>query len=526
MTNCERQLTAIQTTNKTENFLPVHDEEKSMKADEVQNMQSSEPEKLVNTEAWVKSYSEAGSTESERYLVNLARKAFLSLWSYSNVYTDEGRKDRGDGKELCDLLVVFGNDVILFSDKHCEFIHHADVNVAWNRWYKRAIEKSAKQLGGAESWLTRFPDRLFLDPGCKTRLPITLPEPSKRRIHLVAVTRGVSESAAAYWGGGSSGSLFIDTSLVQSEHSRAPFRVGWVLPNKRFVHVLDETTLDIVLQELDTVSDFVTYLSKKQERLAESGAEFCIPGEEELVALYLSQFDPKSQEHYFPEAPNDALVVLKEGCWTSLVASKSYRARRKENEISYLWDELIEYQNKHIISGSASVLYGEESIEIYERVMRMMAQENRLARRILGESISRARGVNKKGKRFTRTVVGGPDKKRAYVFMSLPHPAEISYSQYRELRQDQLLGYCYGCKLKFDHVREVVGIAFEPGKAKTISVDFLLTDFGDTPIDPDFSQEIRERLAEENMWNSKKMALSMVRASPFPVKRSKLFRSR
>jgi len=491
-------------------------------------MQSSEPEN-GNAEAWIKSCSEAGSTESERYLVRLARKAFLSLWSYSNVYTDEGRKGRrGDGKELCDLLVVFGNDVILFSDKHCEFIPHADINVAWNRWYKRAIEKSAKQLAGAEAWLTRFPDRLFLDPGCKTRLPIPLPEPSKQRIHLVAVTRGVSESAAAYWGGGSSGSLFIDTSLEQSEHRSAPFRVGWVLPNKRFVHVLDETTLDIVLQELDTVSDFVTYLTKKQERLAESGAEFLIPGEEELVAHYLSRFDPKSQEHYFPEAPNDALVALDEGHWASLLASKAYRARRKENEISYLWDELIEYQNKHIIAGSASVLYGvEESVDIYERVMRMMAQENRLARRILGESISRVRGVNMKGKRFTRTIIGGPDKKRAYIFMSLPHPAELSYSQYREWRQDQLFGYCLGCKLKFDHVSEALGIAFEPSTAESISVDFLLIGFDETPLDPDFAKDIQEHLVEENMWNPKKMAFSTIpQATPFPQKRSKLFRSR
>ncbi|KAL0630210.1 hypothetical protein Q9L58_010944, partial [Maublancomyces gigas] len=45
-------------------------------------------------------------TESERYLNKLARKAFLSLWCYGNVHTDEGKKSAsGEGKELCDLFV-------------------------------------------------------------------------------------------------------------------------------------------------------------------------------------------------------------------------------------------------------------------------------------------------------------------------------------------------------------------------------------------------------------------------------------
>ncbi len=77
------------------------------------------------TTPWEKASAAEGTTDSERALTRLAKKAFLSLWSYANVYTDEGRtKGKGDGKELVDLLVVFGNDVLLFSDKACAF--HAD----------------------------------------------------------------------------------------------------------------------------------------------------------------------------------------------------------------------------------------------------------------------------------------------------------------------------------------------------------------------------------------------------------------
>src|SRR5438477_13146594 len=51
-----------------------------------------------------------GVTAAERYLAELCRRSFLSLWSYPAVFRDQGhRGGNGDGKEVCDLLVVFEN---------------------------------------------------------------------------------------------------------------------------------------------------------------------------------------------------------------------------------------------------------------------------------------------------------------------------------------------------------------------------------------------------------------------------------
>ena len=58
-----------------------------------------------------------GGTASERLLARLAERTFLNLWSYPNVFRDQGRK----GKELCDLLVVCGEHVVVFSDKTVPF---------------------------------------------------------------------------------------------------------------------------------------------------------------------------------------------------------------------------------------------------------------------------------------------------------------------------------------------------------------------------------------------------------------------
>jgi hypothetical protein len=49
-----------------------------------------------------------GVTDAERYLAKLCRRSFLSLWSYPGVF-----RDQGGGKEVCDLLVVFDNHIII-----------------------------------------------------------------------------------------------------------------------------------------------------------------------------------------------------------------------------------------------------------------------------------------------------------------------------------------------------------------------------------------------------------------------------
>src|SRR5688572_4608956 len=80
-----------------------------------------------------------GVTPSERYLNSLCEKTFLSMWSYPGVFRDQKEKGRGDGKELCDMLVVFDEHVLIFSDKHCAFPTSGDLTIDWQRWYKKAI---------------------------------------------------------------------------------------------------------------------------------------------------------------------------------------------------------------------------------------------------------------------------------------------------------------------------------------------------------------------------------------------------
>ena len=60
-----------------------------------------------------------GVTDAERSLKRLCDRSFLSLWSHAGIYRDQGKVGKGHGKEVCDLLVVFEDHIIIFSDKDC-----------------------------------------------------------------------------------------------------------------------------------------------------------------------------------------------------------------------------------------------------------------------------------------------------------------------------------------------------------------------------------------------------------------------
>jgi hypothetical protein len=432
---------------------------------------------MSNKTAWEKAAKAKGTTASERALAQLARKAFLSLWSYPNVYSDEGRSGgKGDGKELVDLLVVFGNDVLLLSDKHCAFQSHVDIEIGWPRWYKRAIEKSARQLAGAESFLRRFPDRVFVDKACQTKLPVALPDPSLARYFLIAVTRGGHEAAVRHFGGGSSGSLMLNSMLEGDAHHEHPFEIGFPLKNHRFVHVLDEVTVDALLEELDTVPDLVDYLACKERYFVAKGVFMHVAGEEELLARYMCTME--NGRHTLPKVPPGAgAVTILEGDWRFYRSSPQRATKREADQGSYMWDELIEYQASFVREGTAIGLpkAPPETID-HERVLRAFAAEPRLTRRELASNFRFALTKSEPGKKFARMTLTGDNLSRAYVFLTAPKPLDVEYQAYREMRSAALITYCHGIKVRFPHVTEAIGIASEPFSENVASQDFVCVD--------------------------------------------------
>lgn len=232
-----------------------------------------------------------GVTASERYLAKLGEKSFLNLWFYPNTFRDQmDHPDASQGKELCDLLVVCATHIIIFSEK-APIAWQADkpMPVACSRWFRGAVADSVKQIRGAERWISQHPMHL---PGLcmrNTRCPSPCRwanDDSSRRYRA----RGWGSLPATLRPGSRKLqrrgpiSRVRPTSVPATAVSRSRSASATWMPMGRLLHVLDETSLDIAMHELDTITDFTAYL-KKKEAFIRAGRLAKVEGEENLNRL-------------------------------------------------------------------------------------------------------------------------------------------------------------------------------------------------------------------------------------------------
>lgn len=411
-----------------------------------------------------------GLTKAERYLKRLCDRSFLSLWSYSGVYRDQhwGNARNSEGKELCDTLVVFENHIIIFSDKNCRFGSGGDLQTQWSRWFRKAVQKSADQVFGAERWIKEQPHRLFLDRSCRVRFPIPLPEPQKMVFHRVVVAHDASRACAEHLGG--SGSLMIRSDVTADAHLAEPFTIGNVDP-RGYVHVFDDTTIDIVLRTLDTITDFVRYLQKKEGLL--STRKLSVAGEEELLALYLKRMNSRGERDFeFPT--NYDAIALVEGPWDEFVQHPQRIAQVQADQISYLWDDLIEKFTFHLVGGTQYFATG--GIADTEFILRFMAREPRTRRRLLAQSLAEMLQRTPADHRAARIMGPSTPGDPYYLFLLFPRSSTASDEEYRIARRVLLSHYCAVLKLEHPEALDIIGIATESGDVNSRSEDALYLD--------------------------------------------------
>lgn len=460
-----------------------------------------------------------GVNESERILTSLCRKSFLRLWSQTNVFTDEGFKDgKGGTKELCDALVVFGNDVIIFSDKHIVFQADREISVAWPRWYKRAVFDSVKQLHGAKGWLQKFPERAYLDAKCSRLLPVSLPPMRDIRFHLVAVTRGSHDAVLAYHGGAGLGSFMIDSSIEGFDHEKRPFCIGQPMPEKQFVHVFDEVSIELLMRELDTTADVIDYLTKREVLLGRRGTQIVAPGEEELLGAYLINMNQDESEHVFLNLPNGddipEAVFFAGDHFERLINDPGYRRKKEADTVSYIWDDLIERFTKY---GDPSLhdAFGSQASSEIEKGLRLMAAESRYRRRQLSGALMGALERVSPGERLGRLMYGGVAGETVFVFVVVPQRRNESYPEYRHDRISILHAYVRTAKLKAPLGTTFVGIAMDnPHKEERGGSEDLMVWSQDTWTG-DQLIELEEKRVELGLWG-KAMEYSRFRQDEFP----------
>jgi hypothetical protein len=372
-------------------------------------------------------------------------------------------------------LVVFENHVIIFSDKDCKFHQTENPILDWSRWFRRAVLKSADQVWGAERWIKSYPRRLFLDRPCSRPFPLELPDPATTKFHRIVVAHAASRRCREALGG--SGSFMIWPSVIGPMHYQGedvvPFAIGQVDPSRGYVHVFDDTSLDIVLRTLDTITDFVNYLAKK-ERLVESGRLIAAAGEEDLLAYYLQKLNERG-EHDFTIPEGYHGITIDEGLWEEFRGSQERAAQIKANEISYLWDRMIERFSHHLLAGTSLGSPG-ATVSDHEKIFRFMARESRLRRRLLAKAVT---GLIEKAPpyrpsfRATRVVVPSLPGDPYYVLLLLTGPERESQERYRLARRNLLEVMCMVTKLQFPDALDIIGYATEPGPTAGSTEDAL-----------------------------------------------------
>jgi hypothetical protein len=281
--------------------------------------------------------------------------------------------------------------------------------------------------------------------------------------------------------------LHIKPSLIGLDHKNTkaqqfePFTVGDVAPDGAFIHVLDEVSLNVLLQELDTVADLTAYLERKAELVRSSGRLERAEGEAELLAWYLTSLDTNEERAFAKPDGTDWLpldrVIAVDGGYSKLTAHPQYIARRKADEISYAWDRLIKIFTQHISDGTietpAGSLDPEEpppAVTEMETGVRYMALEPRLSRRQHARALLDAMGkVSEPGLRFFRGLrpLGLHSGTTAFGFLlaaprNYPLSGPLAYLEYRQRRASMLSAYGMAFLEKHRDLKRFVGIGMEP----------------------------------------------------------------
>lgn len=441
----------------------------------------------------------AGTTASERQLAEFCEHSFLSMWSYPNLFRDQRiNYGTGGGKELCDLLVVCGSDVIIFSEKTCVFPDSGDIRIDWSRWFKRTILAASDQILGAERWLRTHPSRVFLDESCRQPFPIGPESFTDCRFTRIVVAHDPQGRRASLTGG--TGTMGIDPDIVGPAHYRPdvqghrPFVVGQVYESKGFVHVFDAAAMALLLAERDTISDFLAYLRARESFITSRRLWECL-GEEDLLAVYLSHADADGR-HCFPDGEDGVRTAIIEGSWFDLSKRAEFQAKRMADQQSYAWDAIIEEFSGHAFRGT---LYETETpFPDLEKILRIMAMECRLFRRLLAATFLEKLASVAPDMIGVRTMRSPTDQRIGYVFLLYPFSDDVDPGHYRKLRRGYLLNYCiaYAHENRAD-VDKVVGIATESGRGLPLrSHDLVYFEGPDEWTDEEvaLAKEIRSKL--------------------------------
>lgn len=362
--------------------------------------------------------------DAENFVYELSQKSFITDWCYKNPRLP-------NGKEICDLLIVYDDVAIIWQIK--------DLKLDENGKYKKSeVEKNLHQLSTARH-------RLF---DKKLEIELENPRRGKEKFNPNTVTEIYQISALL----GKGEDYFSQTEIIDD----------------KFTHTFTREFTEIVLGELDTISDFIEYLREK-EKLFSKNVRIIIMGDErELLAYYLMN------QRTFEKIGEADEAIFDDGIWDDLQKRPEYLKKKKEDEISYGWDDII----NRVHTGGGG----------YEIVAREMARLNRFERRIMSKSFydAHVRAHRETRNNVFRRLLEIKGTTYTFLFFDDPEP--------RTNRKKMLEIMCFVARRIFNKNPKVVGIATEMKMRPTCSYDFCYLEL---PTLTKANQENMEKLQRE-----------------------------
>lgn len=422
--------------------------------------------------------AEEGLNESERYLTKLGKNAFLNPWSHPNVFIN-----KGGAKELADLVVVFGKTVIIFSDKLCEIKPTATDEISWGRWHRSAIEKSVKQLIGARRIIEGGRFEFFTDASFSTKLEGGIPKDAdivlvgvaKRRLR-VDVPGSELESRPL---------TLTDAPFRKS--SSTPFEIGMDYGDEPFVHIFDEHSLDALLKEKDTLTDFVSYLKAKERCFR--AHKLTRTTDQDLMAHHFRNYTENDTEIFEDIITAPAPLAIPAADWDAVRNHLNYLSMKSANGVSYAWDAAINYFHETLSEGPLRNRHIEMIME--------MARETRFTRRTLSNRMHRGNDRIRRN-RVDRRVTTTRNGEILYVFVvyNMDNWRSTSNLHNRKMDLDTTVRIALSLTDEGKAARRVIGLAYDT--SPDTNYDFMMLDHGDvTPQDIEYARQAQK---DHGIW--------------------------
>lgn len=417
-----------------------------------------------------------GLTDGERKVAQLCEQSFLKLWSYPNVF-------KQPGKELCDNLIFFDKTIILISEKTKQpfnydyslyghedaqtAIGYRHIDILWKRWSKE-LKSSEDQLNGAESWIKKYPDQIYLDSKCQNKFPLKLPDIKDITFIKISVINGldkVNKLREKAWNG-------------ELEYDLPTDMVLFHINLDNIIHLLDDYTFPIMTRELDTITDFINFFQQKETFLKSRKTPMGIL-DLDLLPIYLQDIDYKrccfsfQQLEALYKKMDLVLIDSPEDPYQEFIQDAKYKEIKEQNKVSYLWDYLIDSCAQDAMNG---LLVVEQDINDTNKTLMIMAKETRLSRKLLAEAyIEVINNFDNTASHRGRAIQSPYNKKIMYIFLQVNKIPEEEYEEYRVRRRKFAEMYCEVINARFEKIENIIAIVSEPPKFNPcLSRDFIL----------------------------------------------------